>query len=189
MKNKIVWVVVSCLMALSLFVVSCEEETKKTTNVDEGDDQVKITTSEENIAVGGEEKDQVVETPKGPQYGGTIKIATALQPGGFDEVYSVAANALTMKLTHQELMMGDWTLGPAGTGEVDWAGGAIRKISLSTGCLAESWEFPEVGTVIFHIREGVHFAMDPYNQGSVPIRGQPCIMVILSSLHLNSSTI
>ncbi len=172
MKNKIVWVVVSCLMALSLLVVSCEEETKKTTNVDEGDDQVKITTSEENIAVGGEEKDQVVETPKGPQYGGTIKIATALQPGGFDEVYSVAANALTMKLTHQELMMGDWTLGPAGTGEVDWAGGAIRKISLSTGCLAESWEFPEVGTVIFHIREGVHFAMDPYNQGSVLVGGR-----------------
>jgi peptide/nickel transport system substrate-binding protein len=172
MKNKIVWVVVSCLMALSLLVVSCEEETKTTTTGEEGDDQVKITTSEENIAVGGEEKDQVVETLEGPQYGGTIKIGTQFEPRRFDESHGWTTDALTMKLTHQELMMGDWTLGPAGTGQVDWAQGSIRKIDLETGCIAERWELPEVGTVIFYIREGVTFAMDPDNEASVLVGGR-----------------
>lgn len=171
MKNKFVWVVVSCLMVLSLLIVSCEEESKQTTTVDDGDDEVKITVTGDEEMV-DEEEDEVVEAPKGIQYGGTVSIATTQQPGGFDEVFSVAANTITMKLTHQELMMGDWTLGPAGTGEVDWAQTAIRKINLSTGCLAESWEFPEVGTVIFHIREGVNFALDPSNPGSVLVGGR-----------------
>ena len=170
MKNKIVWVVVSCLMVLSLLIVSCEEETK-TTTVDEGNDEVKITvTGDEEIVT--EEKDDVVEVPKGPQYGGTVRVATQYEPQGFDEVYTFVTSANTMKITHQELMMGDWTLGPAGTGEVDWAQGSIRKINLNTGCIAESWEIPELGTVIFNIREGVQFAMDPDNEASVLVGGR-----------------
>ena len=170
MKNKILWVVVSCLMVLSLLIVSCEEETK-TTTVDEGDDEVKITvTGDEEIVE--EEEDTVVETPKGPQYGGTVKVATQFETLGFDEVYTFTTSANTMKLTHQGLMMGDWTLGPAGTGQVDWAQGSIRKIDLETGCIAESWEIPELGTVIFNIREGVQFALDPDNEASVLVGGR-----------------
>ena len=76
MKNKILWVVVSCLMVLSLLIVSCEEETEKTTTVDEGDDKVKITETE----TGGTVKEEVeeVETSSDiPQYGGTHNIALA----------------------------------------------------------------------------------------------------------------
>ena len=172
MKNKIVWVVVSCLMVLSLLIVSCEEETKKTTTVDEGDDEVKITVSEDTSMVDDDEDDKVVETPKGPQYGGTVKIATQFEPRRFDESHGFLTDATTMKLTHQELMMGDWTLGPAGTGQVDWAQGSIRRIDLNTGCIAENWEIPELGTVIFNIREGVTFAMDPDNEASVLVGGR-----------------
>ncbi|UCD09519.1 MAG: hypothetical protein JSU79_02435, partial [Dehalococcoidales bacterium] len=170
MKNKFVWVAVSCLMVLSLSIVSCEEETKKTTTVDEGDDTVKITTSEERLT--DDEKEEVVVAPKGPQYGGTVRIATPMEPTSFDESHGWTTSATTMKLTHQELMTGDWTLGPAGTGEVDWAQGSIRRINLETGCIAESWEIPELGAIIFNIREGVRFAMDPENEASVLVGGR-----------------
>ncbi len=171
MKNRIVWVVVSCLMVLSLLIVSCEEKTEKTTTVDEGDDKVKITTSEEKVTV-DDEKDKVVETPKGPQYGGTVKIGTLFEPRRFDESHGWTTDALTMKLTHQELMVGDWTKGPAGTGQIDWAQGSIRRIDLETGCIAESWEIPELGTIIFNIRKGVQFAMDPDNKASILVGGR-----------------
>ena len=171
MKNKFVWVVVSCLMVLSLLIVSCEEETKKTTTVDDDDDTVKITTSEERLT-DDDEDDKVVESPKGIQYGGTVRIATPMEPSSFDESHGWTTSATTMKLTHQELMTGDWTLGPAGTGEVDWAQGSIRRIDLETGCIAESWEIPELGTIIFNIREGVKFAMDPDNEASVLVNGR-----------------
>jgi peptide/nickel transport system substrate-binding protein len=139
--------------------------------VEVGEEEVEVGEGEV-IEKEEEEEEEEEEVVTGPRYGGAVTIATGAEPGGFDEVYSVAANALTMKLTHQELMMGDWTLGPAGTGECDWAQRSIRKINLSTGCLAESWEFPEVGTVIFHIRDGVHFALDPNNPGSRLVNGR-----------------
>ena len=71
MKRKFGWVVVSCLMVLSLLVVSCEEEAEQTATVDEGEDEVKITVTEEGGIV-DEEEDKVVETPKGPQYGSAL---------------------------------------------------------------------------------------------------------------------
>ncbi|MBN2074248.1 MAG: ABC transporter substrate-binding protein [Dehalococcoidales bacterium] len=172
MKCKFGWVVVSCLMVLSLLIVSCEEKTEKTTTVDEGDDEVIITVTEDTSMVEDGEDDKVVEAPRGIQYGGTVKIATQFEPRRFDESHGFLTDATTMKLTHQELMMGDWTLGPAGTGKVDWAQGSIRRIDLNTGCIAENWEIPELGTVIFNIREGVEFALDPENEASVLVGGR-----------------
>jgi len=168
MKKKFIWVVISGLMALSLVMASCgpaEEEAE----VEVGEEEVEVGEVE---VTEEEEEEEVEEVTTGPQYGGTIKIATPFEPRRFDESHGWTTDAITMKLTHQELMMGDWTLGPAGTGEVDWAQGSIRRIDLNTGCIAESWELPELGTVIWHIREGVHFAMDPSNPASVLVNGR-----------------
>ena len=66
MTKKIVWLIVSCLMAVSLVVASCgpaevEEE------------------EEEEVVIGEEEEEQEVEVtgPEKPRYGGTISIALA----------------------------------------------------------------------------------------------------------------
>ena len=168
MKKKIVWVVISGLMVLSLVMASCgpaEEEAE----VEVGEEEVEVG----EVEIEEEEEEEVEEVVvTGPRYGGRVTIITQFEPGGFDESHTFTTGTITMRLTHQELMTGDWTLGPAGTGEVDWAQGSIRKINLNTGCIAESWEIPELGTIIWHIREGVHFAMDPDNEASVLVNGR-----------------
>ena len=75
--KKIVWLVLCCLMALTLVISSCDTTTtEKTVEEDEGDDVVKITETE----TGGSIKEEVEEkvTPSDiPQYGGTHTISLA----------------------------------------------------------------------------------------------------------------
>ena len=97
MKKKIIWIIVSCLMALSLVVASCgtaevEEE--------EEEEMMEEEKEEEEEKKEEEEKEKPVATGV-PQYGGQIKCIWTTDALGFDEVYTVAANALTMKLTHE----------------------------------------------------------------------------------------
>jgi len=166
MNKKIIWILVSSLMAISLVMVSCGP------TVEEEEEE-----EEEEVIIGEEEEEEEEEEEKPvvtgvPQYGGQIKCVWTTDALGFDEVYTVAANALTMKLTHEEIFEGDWTKGPAGTGEFDWAHGTIRRFDLYTGGLAESWEVPELGTIIFNIRKGVHWALDPNNEASRLLGGR-----------------
>lgn len=165
MKKKIAWVVLSSLMALSLVIASCGPAVEEEEEEEEG---AVVIIEEEEVE---EEEEEVVEEVTGPQYGGVINVI-APEPMGFDEVYTVAANTLTMKLTHQELFMGDWARGPAGTSEFDWTQRGIRKFDTYTGCLADSWEIPELGTIILHIRDGVRYALDPNNAASRLLNGR-----------------
>jgi peptide/nickel transport system substrate-binding protein len=80
--------------------------------------------------------------------------------GGFDEAFNmghVGGMVTTTFFTNQQMLQGDWTKGPAGTGEQDWVNGFVGRCDLLTGQLAESWEFPDNETIIFHIRHGVHY--------------------------------
>ena len=66
MTKKIVWLIVSCLMAVSLIMASC------------GPAEVEEEEEEEEVIIGEEEEDeQEVEVtgPEKPQYGGTISVA------------------------------------------------------------------------------------------------------------------
>ena len=58
-------------------------------------------------------------------------------------------------------MQGDWAKGPAGTGETDWINGGDNRMDQKAGSLADSWTIPELGTIIFHIREGVRWHDKP----------------------------
>jgi len=75
-------------------------------------------------------------------------------------------------MTNEELMTGDWAKGPAGTGETDWTSGFIGRIELQTGSLAESWDTPDDETIIFHIRKGVHYGLDPDSEASQYVNGR-----------------
>jgi len=120
---------------------------------------------EKEAVVEEEEKEEVVTAPTGPRYGGTATLATAQDYVYFDEVaggnYGGHVYAYSTKFTHNDLLQGDWTKGPAGTGETDWINGGDNRMDQKTGCLADSWTVPELGTVIFHIREGVHWHNKP----------------------------
>ncbi|OGO36836.1 MAG: hypothetical protein A2147_10145 [Chloroflexi bacterium RBG_16_57_8] len=91
---------------------------------------------------------------------------------GFDEAYTVHPNVSTAFLTNDELMRGDWAKGPAGTGATDWAGGFIGRAELETASLAETWELPDDETIIYRIRKGVHWALNPASEASRLVNGR-----------------
>jgi len=167
MKKKLIWLVVSCLMALSLVLASCGGE-------EEEEEEVTVPAEEEEVVIPTEEEEEEVVVPTGkPEYGGVVTIALPGDIRTFDERGDPGhGGAHTVKLTNQELVAGDWARGAAGTGEADWTASAYGGLQYMTGMLAESWEIPEVGTIIFNIRRGVHYALDPTSEASRFVNGR-----------------
>jgi len=150
MKKRVVWVVVSCLMALSLLMASCApaavEEEEKAAPPPKVEKEV--ITEEEVAPPSGE-----------PTYGGEINLASTLSDFNFDDCYG-KAHGPPLALTHEKLFIGDWLKGPAGTGEVTWRTAPFNPAT-ETGCLVESWERPDEDTIVFHIRKGVRWQDRP----------------------------
>jgi ABC-type transport system substrate-binding protein len=153
MKNKIIWLLTCVVMMASLLVTSCGNEP---------DTEETVVTPGETTPAEGQEPSQgsdyeavSAETPK---YGGIqTTVITRGDPGGFDPKVHTSLLLPTLDLTNDELLTGDWTKGPAGTGETDWQYGFLGRADVLTGSLAESWEMPDDETIIFHIRQGVHY--------------------------------
>ncbi len=147
MVRKTIWLLVSSLMVLSLVIASC----------------------------GGGETETETETGTGTETGGGYAPRTEPKYGGqFVRIglgdyrsidYAAARDMFTPMLMGEELLMGDWTRGPAGTGENNWDGGFAGFISQLTGKLAESWEMPDSETLLYHIRKGVHWWDKPPANG------------------------
>jgi peptide/nickel transport system substrate-binding protein len=107
-----------------------------------------------------------------PAYGGTITTISASDPMGFDEAYTATMMATTLRLTNEELMMGDWAKGPGGTNEIDWQTGYLGRIDVEAGCLAEKWEMPDSSTIVFRLRHGVHYALNTNSEASRLVAGR-----------------
>ncbi len=108
-----------------------------------------------------------------PQYGGMIVVAGTTPWQDYDEVKgSPITYNHTMRFTSQELWIGDWSTGPAGTNENKL--GDSRPMTFKTGDLAESWEFDEwdAGKLVFKIRKGCHFALNPKSAASQLVKGR-----------------
>ena len=162
MKVRKVCVVLAFLITASLLVVACNGGTKTTSPTTQP--PTKTTTAPPQTTTKTSS-----DTPKS---GGQISICLVADPSGFDETIAQPGGATTMHLTNQELMIGDWTKGLGGTQEATWTTGVIRKISLSKGNLAESWEISEPGKMIFSIRKGVRFGLNPSSEASRLVNGR-----------------
>ena len=133
--KKFVWLVLSCLMVVSLILVSCGggEETDGTTPTN-----------------GTTPSDQ-------PQYGGTITIRAAMD---FTCCDSFANKMMTggpvINYVYEQLLKFDWSRGPAGTGEFTNNAVASPEAQLG-GELVESVEKPSPEVWILHVRQGVHY--------------------------------
>ena len=93
-----------------------------------------------------------------PQYGGSFI-------GGWttdvvrccDEAHTSWSGLYAVEHTNEELLSGNWAKGSQGTGEAAFLIRGTLFLELSTGELAESWEFVDDSTANFTIRQGVKF--------------------------------
>jgi peptide/nickel transport system substrate-binding protein len=151
MKNKIVWLLVSCLMMASLVLASCGPVTPTTTPPTTTPPTVSPTITP-----------TTTPTKEEPTYGGTITICITSVP-----VYDPASlTGYVANNAYESLIQQDWARGPSGSREFlstlnDWW---IEPQSFA-GLLAESWEQPNPTTFIFHLRKGVKFQNVPPANG------------------------
>jgi len=138
MSKRILWMAVSGLMVLSLVIASCGPA-----DVEEEDE--------------GEIEEQEVVSSTGPVYGGTITAVRTGNLGNWDPTEAQAIRVTHMQMTSNELMQGDWTKGPQGTGETEWEYGFLGDVTLETGELADSWDLPDSETIIYHINKDAKF--------------------------------
>ncbi|MEE8353465.1 MAG: ABC transporter substrate-binding protein [Dehalococcoidales bacterium] len=99
-----------------------------------------------------------------PQYGGTITTAGSTTFVGFDPAYTTTYKNWHLIHTHDKLLMGDWAMSSAGTGETGFLLYTFL-LGSATGYLAESYELPDSTTIIFNLRQGVYWQDKPPASG------------------------
>ena len=95
-----------------------------------------------------------------PQYGGEITIRANKDIVNFDPYFSEGLTSIFGGWL-ERLVCDDWTVGPD---EWDFRT-AWHPAKYLRGQLAESWEFPEPGTHVMHLRKGVHWQNLPPANG------------------------
>jgi len=165
MKAKVIWLLLSCLMIAALLLVSCAPATPP-------EEEKPAPPTEEKPAPPTEEKpappkeEKPAPTVEGPKYGGIFVDSMTVDPSYFDE--GAAPHIYwcwTLQLTNEELVMGDWAKGPTGSGEASFLYIMPTEAKVLTGELAESWDIPDEDTLVFHIRQGIHWHNKPPTNG------------------------
>ena len=95
-----------------------------------------------------------------PQYGGEITIRANKDIVNFDPYFSEGLTSIFGGWM-ERLVCDDWTVGPE---EWDFRI-AWHPVKYLRGQLAESWEFPEPGTHVIHLRKGVRWQNLPPANG------------------------
>ena len=97
------------------------------------------------------------DDPTIPKYGGIHNRLRIANWYTWDYADPAGSDTSIIAMMGEELLGGDWTKGPAGTNENDWTSGYGGFVDTLTGRLAEGWEMPDSETIIYHIRQGVHW--------------------------------
>jgi peptide/nickel transport system substrate-binding protein len=165
MKKKIRWLLFSLLLISAMLLASCgtsETETSTPTTVTSTTTTTTTTTGTTTTTTGAEMvKDSLGRMIEKPQYGGTLYTASSTDVQGFDNAYTYPYLLSTVNCTNEPLVAGDWSKGPAGTGDVTWQILGVTFLQFSKGRIAESWETPDGETIIYRIRKGIHFHNKP----------------------------
>ena len=87
-----------------------------------------------------------------PQYGGEIRIRATRNIENFDPYYAESLTSIYGGWM-ERLISDDWTVNPVECEyKMAWHPSKYMK-----GQLAESWEFPNPGIHVVHLRKGVHW--------------------------------
>lgn len=167
MKRHVAWIILMILAASVLGLAACSPAAVNTTT----------TASSPSVSPAqgtSTTPPATTTTNEKPQYGGVLNLASTTDLLYFDEVYGFGAGIRTTPFTNEELVTGDWMKGYAGgygTDDTDWSSRAYDIMAQKTGGLAASWDIPQDGTVIFHIRQGVHWASNPNSKAATLVGG------------------
>jgi peptide/nickel transport system substrate-binding protein len=161
MKGRSIFLILSFLIIASLVLVSCGTTATTTTST-------KTTLPTTSTSTTTTPPTSTVEKP---QYGGTLIMALSRNIQHFTDV-GFPFEAETLMLQNETVISGDWSRGPAGTNEFSFAKTMYGAWNNCNGVLAESWEIPTVGKVIFHIRKGIHYSLDSNSAASRLVGGR-----------------
>lgn len=164
MKNKIVWLFLSCLMVLSLILTSCGTKTTPTTTTTQTTTPTaKPTTTPTITPTTKPTTTSTVTTGHWwdkfgtPQYGGAITIRKPSNPLYWDPYYGT--DTIRVQSYYSE------TLALTAEPTIDRAIWDFKARFIPAeyyrGYLAESWETPDLATYVFHIRKGIRWQDKP----------------------------
>ncbi len=119
------------------------------------------------------EKEMVMDPATGkmvtaPEYGGTLTYPYVRAGDNQDPFYAGLEASWLIDGVNEKLAYGDWALDRE---EFDFTAD-YPPLSAFTGNLAESWEAPDPLTYVFHIRQGVHYALNPDSEASRLVNGR-----------------
>ncbi len=162
MKAKNVWLLFICFFNITILLVACNSVSTTTSILG------KTTTSSISSPT------ETATTPRSeqPVYGDTLTLLPLSDISIFDGIAKGQALGLAAQLARDEYLGADWTRGAAGTGEFNWGPNSSPAPDTCTGILAESWTIPELGKVVFKVRRGVHWALNPNSEASRLMNGR-----------------
>ena len=119
------------------------------------------------------EKEMVMDPTTGkmvtaPQYGGTLTYPYNRVGEITDPFFNGIEAGWLIDGVNERLADGNWGLDRA---EYDYRDSFVPLFAF-TGNLAESWETPDPLTYVFHIREGVRYALNPDSEASRLVNGR-----------------
>jgi len=193
MEKKIGFAVLGALLVISMALASCSSNTtttttsqpttpptttQPTTTTTQPTSQPTTTTTttneENNLTVTLTKLDgtKITKTIEKPEYGGTITMGWATAPVGFDQTTTIFLSETTGAQTGDVLLDANWLYSAAGTNEYDFTLNLLPPVQLREGVLATSWDIPEAGHIIFHIRQGVDFQLNTNQAASKLVNGR-----------------
>jgi peptide/nickel transport system substrate-binding protein len=148
MKGKRLWFTIGAVFAVVSVLAACGNGGAGTTTAPTG------TTSDK------------------PQYGGTINLLLANDVTNFEPVTSgQLIGPAVAWTTNEQWVQYDWSRGLAGTAQTDWlnAGASLDDFM---PYLMESVTYPKPGVMVFKVRQGIHYGLNPKSPASVLVNGR-----------------
>ncbi len=161
MKSRF-WLVFSCLLVITLLLVSCG----KTPGVTTTSPTTKPTATTAATTT-------TVQVPSDkPQYGGTLTRILGSDSGIFDPVtQGQLIGPACAWFVNEQWICYDWTKGLFGTGATDWMNPGSGLDDFRP-YLAETVVYPEPGKIVMKVREGVRYGLNPKFEASRLVAGR-----------------
>ena len=196
MKRTAMWVGMGLLMVFSLVLISCSQSgTAQETATGQTNGVTTATSTQPEAATGTQthpvtQTSPTTETPQAtqtqqssasvetPKYGGTITLAGPTDQTNWDPVRNITGVIITN--IYQQGWEGDWAKGIAGgygTQDTDWGFGNNDIYAFKEGRIYDGWKWTidspnDVGTIVYHIRSGVHYHMPPDSEAGALVGGR-----------------